>query len=63
MKKEGAIMNKQIRKKQDDYPTLFFHAPDMLLKEPAYQKVYVEAFWKPDCKRASGYCENTTVYD
>ena len=56
-------MNKQIRKKQDDYPTLYFHAPDMLLKEPAYQKVYVEAFWKPDCKRASGYCENTTVYD
>ena len=39
MKKEGAIMNKQIRKKQDDYPTLYFHAPDMLLKEPAYQKV------------------------
>lgn len=63
MKKEGVNMNKKSRTQQDDYPTLYFHAPDMLLKEPAYQKAYVEAFLKPDRSPSAGYCENTTVYD
>ena len=63
MKKEGAEMKKQVRKEQQEYPTLYFHAPDMLLKEPVFQEAYVEAFWKPDRIPAVKYCENTTVYD
>ncbi len=64
MKKEGVDMKKRkIRTKQKDYPTLYFHAPDMLLKEPAYKKAYVEAFLKPDHGTTVQYCENTTAYD
>ena len=63
MKEEGAKMKQLQIMKRDEYPTLYFDAPDMLLKEPAYQKAYIEAFWKPDRSSAAGYCENTTVYD